>query len=288
MLPPMKILPTLAAILVAALSVSHASAQTAVSVTIAPPPLVTYSQPACPVDGYIWTPGYWAYDEDAGEYYWVSGAWVPPPQVGYLWTPGYWGFSNGVYAFNTGYWGPTVGFYGGVNYGYGYGGNGYYGGRWDGGQFRYNTAVSRVNTSVIHNTYVDRTAVNRNVTGSRASYNGPGGVSAKPNAEQLAASRGPHVEPTSQQIEQRQAAVKDSTHRVPAKTGQAGAATSAQTKTGQTAATDANAAHAGTAPSSRGRPAPRMWSQRNIPDGRPPPRRRNPMSARQVRAVTGR
>ena len=58
-------------------------------------------------------------------------------------------------------------------------GHGYYGGQWSGGVFRYNTAVSRVDTAVIHNTYVNREVVNQNV-GSRAGFNGPGGAKAKP------------------------------------------------------------------------------------------------------------
>src|SRR6185437_9855081 len=88
----------------------------------APPPLPDYAQPPCPQDGYIWTPGYWGWG--GGGYYWVPGTWVQPPSVGVLWTPGYWAFGGGVYAFHAGYWGPQVGFYGGVNYGYGYGGRG--------------------------------------------------------------------------------------------------------------------------------------------------------------------
>src|ERR1700733_7578766 len=122
------------------------------SINIAPPVLQVDEQPLCPTDGYLWQPAYWAYG-DAG-YYWVPGVWVAPPQTGFLWTPGYWGFSNGLYVFNTGYWGPTVGFYGGVNYGFGYGGHGFDGGRWESGHFSYNTAVVHVNTTVIHNTYV--------------------------------------------------------------------------------------------------------------------------------------
>src|ERR1700689_3029072 len=105
-------------------------AQIGVSITIAPPELVVYTQPVCPQEGYLWTPGYWAYG-DAG-YFWVPGTWVEPPTVGYLWTPGYWGWGDGVYAWNDGYWGSEVGFYGGVNYGFGYGGVGYQGGRWQG------------------------------------------------------------------------------------------------------------------------------------------------------------
>src|SRR5713226_7503522 len=49
----------------------------------APPPLPDYEQPPCPEDGYMWTPGYWAWG--GGGYYWVPGTWVQPPQVGLLW-----------------------------------------------------------------------------------------------------------------------------------------------------------------------------------------------------------
>jgi WXXGXW repeat (2 copies) len=50
-----------------------------------------------------------------------------------LWTPGYWGEDEGAFNFHEGYWGEHVGFYGGIDYGYGYGGRGYEGGRWDTG-----------------------------------------------------------------------------------------------------------------------------------------------------------
>ena len=49
-------------------------------VGIAPPALPVYMQPVCPGDGYLWTPGYWAYGPEG--YYWVPGVWVRPPQVG--------------------------------------------------------------------------------------------------------------------------------------------------------------------------------------------------------------
>src|ERR1700748_3766840 len=159
-----------------------------------------YEQPACPVDGYIWTPGYWAYQND---YYWVPGVWVAPPTVGLLWTPPYWGWNNGAYVFNEGYWGPTVGFYGGINYGHGYWGDGYWGGHWSGNNFQYNTAVTNVNKTVIHNTYVDK-----NVNHNRAAFNGgPNGVKAEANAEQrAAATNASKVGPTSQQRERQEAA----------------------------------------------------------------------------------
>jgi len=93
------------------------SAQT-VSITIAPPPLPVYEQPPCPGDGYLWTPGHWAYGDD--DYFWVPGVWIEAPQPGFLWTPGYWGFVGENYSWHSGYWGPHVGFYGGINYGFGY------------------------------------------------------------------------------------------------------------------------------------------------------------------------
>jgi len=37
----------------------------------------------------------------------------------------YWGWGGNAFAWNEGYWGSTIGFYGGVNYGFGYGGVGY-------------------------------------------------------------------------------------------------------------------------------------------------------------------
>jgi hypothetical protein len=184
----------LAALLFVGLSLTSSFAQIGISIGIAPPAIPIYQQPYAPAAGYIWTPGYWAYDSG---YYWVPGVWVLPPRVGFLWTPGYWGYNGGNYFFNEGYWGPTVGFYGGINYGYGYGGQGYYGGRWVGNTFRYNRAVTRVNTSVIHNTYVNKQVVKN--TGGRASFNGPGGTTAKATAQEQAAAKAEHIPATSTQ-----------------------------------------------------------------------------------------
>jgi WXXGXW repeat (2 copies) len=184
-----------------------ASAQVAVefSVGFAPPELPVYEQPICPGDGYIWTPGYWAWDDDDQDYYWVPGTWVEAPEVGYLWTPGYWGWGGDAYAFHVGYWGPVVGFYGGIDYGWGYTGRGYYGGRWDGGHFYYNRAVNNVNVTVIHNVYETRVENNVNVT--RVSYNGGnGGVSVRATAQEEAASRERHIGPVATQNQHVQAA----------------------------------------------------------------------------------
>ena len=203
MLHPLKKLLLVAGL--CALPFTASQAFVDISINIAPPILPVYEQPLCPVDGYLWTPGYWGY-ADAG-YYWVPGVWVEPPRIGFLWTPGYWGYGDGLYAFHSGYWGPTVGFYGGVNYGFGYGGYGYGGGEWRGNRFAYNTAITRVNTTVIHNTYVNRTVINNRVTSARTSFNGgPNGINARPNAEQRQAMNAPHLNATSTQVERRQEA----------------------------------------------------------------------------------
>ena len=123
-------------------AVEKANAQLVVSIGIAPPALPVYTQPVIPGPGYLWTPGYWAWNADASDYYWVPGAWVLSPRPGLLWTPGYWGWSGGAYAWNSGYWGPHVGFYGGVSYGFGYTGVGFAGGYWSGGAFMYNRSVT--------------------------------------------------------------------------------------------------------------------------------------------------
>jgi uncharacterized membrane protein YgcG len=136
------------------LAPTAAQARVFFSVRVAPPVIPVYTQPLCPGDGYIWTPGYWAYGDDG--YYWVDGAWVLAPYEGALWTPGYWGYNDGLYVWNAGYWGPEVGYYGGIDYGFGYFGTGFYGGRWDRGHFFYNTAYNRIDRDRFHNVYDDR------------------------------------------------------------------------------------------------------------------------------------
>jgi hypothetical protein len=188
-----------AVLMLALPAVSPAQVSVGVAVHIGPPALPVYEQPICPGAGYLWTPGYWAYGPDG--YYWVPGTWVMAPEVGLLWTPGYWGWGGGGYLWHAGYWGPHVGFYGGINYGFGYGGVGFVGGRWERGVFRYNTAVMHVNTREIHNTYVDRTVI-RNVTVNRVSYNGGrGGIGARPNEREREFEHEHHFGATSMQTQ---------------------------------------------------------------------------------------
>jgi hypothetical protein len=182
-----------------------AFAQGSAVITVAPPDLPVYQQPACPndtddssicpPDGYAWTPGYWAWDSD---YYWVPGTWVFAPEVGDFWTPGYWSWGDGGYVFHQGYWGRSVGFYGGIDYGFGYSGHGYQGARWDDGWLHYNSAVNHVNSSrpgFSYNTPVKD-------SGNRISYNGgSGGANARPTPEEEAATRDKRCGPTFQQVQ---------------------------------------------------------------------------------------
>jgi hypothetical protein len=176
------------------------------SITLIPPELPVYEQPAIPAPGYIWTPGFWAYGPDG--YYWVPGTWVEPPDVGLLWTPGYWGWQDGTYAWNAGYWGPHIGFYGGVNYGFGYGGAGYEGGYWNNGVFAYNRTVNNFGGVAITNVYNKTVIVNNNV--SRTSFNGgAGGTTVRPTAEEQTFAHERHVPPTAGQVQHEKTASTD-------------------------------------------------------------------------------
>ena len=182
------------------------SAEVFLSVGFAPPPLPVYEQPLIPGPGYIWTPGYWAYGPEG--YYWVPGTWVFAPFIGALWTPGYWGWGGGYYRWNRGYWGPRVGYYGGINYGFGYFGVGYHGGYWRNGAFSYNTAVNNVNVTYIHNTYNRPVVEHSNV--SRVSFNGgTGGIVARPTAEERLAVRDRRQSLTQEQVRLERAASTD-------------------------------------------------------------------------------
>jgi hypothetical protein len=179
-----------------------------VSITVAPPPIPVYVQPPCPEPGYMWTPGYWAWGDEG--YYWVPGTWVPAPAVGLLWTPGYWGWVDGYYRWNAGYWGPHVGFYGGINYGFGYGGVGFFGGEWRHGGFYYNRAVVNVNETRITNVYVNKTVIVNNTTVNRVSYNGgTGGTVSRPTPMERQAASERHIQPTAMQTQHETAAARN-------------------------------------------------------------------------------
>ncbi len=116
------------------------------------------------------------------------------------------GWENGAYLFHDGYWATSVGFYGGIWYGFGYFGHGFEGGRWEGDHFFYNRAVVNINTVTIHNVY-NETVVNRVTVVNHVSFNGgEGGIQERPRPEELAVERERHLPPVSAQTQHIQTA----------------------------------------------------------------------------------
>jgi hypothetical protein len=181
-----------------------ASAQIRITVGFGPPAIPVYEQPVCPGDGYLWTPGYWAWDDTDQDYYWVPGTWVESPEVGFLWTPPWWGWDGGVFLFHDGFWGPHIGFYGGINYGFGYFGDGFVGGRWQDGHFFYNRSVMNINTVNIRNVYDVHVDIRNS---SHVSFNGgQGGIVARATSADEIADHDRHVGAVSAQTQHIQAA----------------------------------------------------------------------------------
>ena len=77
-----------------------ALARADINVTIAPPPLREEVVPA-PRHGYVWAPGYWAWDHN--KYAWRTGTWMHerPHQH---WVAHNWEHRGEHYYFSTGHW----------------------------------------------------------------------------------------------------------------------------------------------------------------------------------------
>lgn len=204
----------LAAILASGMTMAQVNCATGPRVAVGvspPPPLAEQVQPPIPGYGYVWTPGYWAWNVSVNDYYWAPGVWVMPPRIGYLWTPPWWGWNDGVYLFNAGYWGQSIGWYGGVDYGYGYYGHGYEGGYWQGNTFWYNSRVNNLGGARFNAVY-DRSYAGRNF--SHVSYNGgPGGLRERPTAREMSAAREAHIGPTPGQASHNQSAALNTAYR---------------------------------------------------------------------------
>lgn len=71
----------------------------------APPEAIDELPPEQRPDGanVDWIPGYWAWDDERGDFLWISGVWraLPP---GREWVPGYWGRCDRGFQWTPGYW----------------------------------------------------------------------------------------------------------------------------------------------------------------------------------------
>jgi len=298
----------LAAVMLAVSAIS--SAQVSISVNFGPPALPVYDQPPCPGENYLWSPGYWAWSPDLDDYYWVPGTWVQAPDPDLLWTPGYWAFDSGLYYWHPGYWATNVGYYGGINYGFGYTGDGYYGGYWRDRHFYYNQSVTNINVSSVH--YVYRAAAPGPVAAGRVSFNGgPGGTTLRPTPQQEAIARAHHVAPTAMQVQNEHAASRNQQFRASVNAGRPPVAATAKPASfsggGVVAAKSAGAPYkppanrgaANRAPENRSAapqpnaaPAPEARGRNSTPPAPPstankrevpPPAERAPQSDRQAR-----
>jgi len=141
-----------------------------------PPPLPDYSQLKLPGTIITGRPAYWSYA--SGGYYWVPGAWVMVPWVNALWTPRTGATMAAATAGTEVIGDRTFGFYGGIDYGFGYTGRGITAAYWNHGTLNYNRAVTNVNVSVTMSTTIP---VPNSGSRNRISYNGGrGGINARP------------------------------------------------------------------------------------------------------------
>jgi|SRR5208337_746418 len=101
--------------------------------------------------------------------------------------------------FYAGYWAPTVGYYGGIDYGFGYTGVGYHGGYWRDHHFYYNRAVNNLGNA--HIATVFNAPVPAPAAVTRVSYHGgQGGTTLRPTPAELAAAHEHHVAATAEQM----------------------------------------------------------------------------------------
>lgn len=92
----------LAAIAAASIGFTAAPAGAAVDVFIdVAPPAPRYEVLPAPRAGYVWQPGYWAWDNN--RHHWRKGHWVRE-RKGYYWHPSRWEQRDGRWQFERGRW----------------------------------------------------------------------------------------------------------------------------------------------------------------------------------------
>ena len=99
-------------------------------------------------------------------------------------------------------------FYGGINYGFGYSGDGYQRGRWQKTAFLYNQAANNLGAVKVAHTYDQAIPVDNSAV--QASFNGGSrGTKTQPTSEQEELAHGEHVAPTAKQQAHFEMAAKD-------------------------------------------------------------------------------
>jgi len=84
----------------AAIGSTTASARTYIDIEVAPPP--PRYEPVPPARaGYVWAPGYWAWD--GYHHQWHRGRWVHE-RHGYAWVPHHWAHNGDRWRFDEGHW----------------------------------------------------------------------------------------------------------------------------------------------------------------------------------------
>jgi hypothetical protein len=78
--------------------------QQEMEVDVAPPPPIVEVQPAPPVYGAVWIPGYWQWARN--HHVWVGGRWSAP-RPGHLWVTQRWYRHGQRWAYAPGYWQPA-------------------------------------------------------------------------------------------------------------------------------------------------------------------------------------
>jgi hypothetical protein len=85
-----------------ALCLAPAVSMAQVTVRIGPPPPVHEHYGPRPHRGWVWQPGYHAWD--GNRYVWHGGAWAEPPHPGAVWVPHHWVHRHGGWVMVEGHW----------------------------------------------------------------------------------------------------------------------------------------------------------------------------------------
>lgn len=92
-------------ILILALALLGACAETVPGMPSPPPAPVAEVVPAQSDPASVWVPGSWAWRPRVNAYVWVPGRWDTPPSPGAVWVPGHWDAREGSYVWVEGRWG---------------------------------------------------------------------------------------------------------------------------------------------------------------------------------------